>query len=70
MVIFLSQMSNFGGLRESVKYSLNCLETQLSNESPIRPIAGFRLDFTTMLGSLGIMATFTIVLLQYKLDGY
>ncbi len=62
-------MSNFGGLRESVKYQLECLENQLSNESPIRPIAGFRLDFTTMLGSLGVMATFTIVLLQYKLDG-
>ena len=62
-------MSNFGGLRESVKYNLACLENQMSNESPIRPIAGFRLDFTTMLGSLGVLTAFTIVLLQYKLEG-
>jgi len=61
-------MSNFGGLRESVKYSLNCLENQMSNESPIRPIAGYRLDFTTILGSLGLMTTYTIVLLQFKLE--
>jgi hypothetical protein len=62
-------MSNFGELRENIKYKLDCLENQLSNESPIRPIAGFRLDFTTILGSLGVISTFTIVLLQYKLDG-
>ena len=62
-------MSNFGILKETEKYDLTCLENQLSNEheSPIRPIAGFRLDFTTVLGSLGLMTTYTIVLLQFKL---
>ncbi len=60
-------MSNFEVLTESMKYDLACLENQLCNESPIRPIAGFRLDFTTVLASLGLMTTYTIVLLQFKL---
>jgi hypothetical protein len=61
-------VSNFARLRDNAKYNLDCLENQLSIESPIRPIAGFRLDFTTILGSLGLMTAYTIVLLQFKLE--
>jgi hypothetical protein len=33
-----------------------------------RPLKGFRLDFTTVLGIFGLMTTYTIVLLQFKID--
>ena len=61
-------MSNYCILDENTKYQLDCLVDQLGIESPIRPLKGFRLDFSTILASLGLMTTYTIVLLQFKID--
>ena len=62
------QMSNFGKLDDHIRYQLDCLVEQLSTESPIRPMKGFKLDFSTVLGLFGLTTTYTIVLLQFKID--
>jgi hypothetical protein len=61
-------MSNFSNIDEKSKYQLECLEYQLGVESPIRPLNGFRLDFNTILAAVGLMTTYTIVMLQFKMD--
>jgi hypothetical protein len=61
-------MSNFSNIDERSKYQLECLEYQLSIISPIRPLNGFSLDFNTVLAAVGLMTTYTIVLLQFKMD--
>ena len=61
-------MSNFGKLDDKMRYQLDCLAEQLSVESPIRPMRGFKLDFSTVLGLFGLLTTYTIVLLQFKID--
>ena len=61
-------MSNFGKLDDHVRYQLDSLEEQLGVESPIRPMKGFKLDFSTVLGLFGLMATYTIILLQFKIS--
>ncbi len=62
------QMSNFSNIDEKSKYQLECLEYQLGIISPIRPLNGFSLDFNTVLAAVGLMTTYTIVLLQFKMD--
>jgi hypothetical protein len=61
-------MTNFKEIDDHVKYQLDCLAEYLGTESPFRPMQGFRLDFSTILGFLGLMTTYTIVLLQFKIE--
>lgn len=62
------QMSNFESLTENEKYDFGCLLNQLSVETPMRPMNGFQLNFNTILAGLGLLMTYTIVLLQFKID--
>jgi hypothetical protein len=62
------QMTLFKEIDDQTKYKLDCLVDRLAVESPMRPLKGFRLDFSTILASLGLMTTYTIVLLQFKID--
>ena len=61
-------MTNLEVLDDTEKCRIECLLDQLGLESPIRPMKGFRLDFSTILGLFGLMTTYTIVLLQFKMD--
>jgi hypothetical protein len=61
-------MSNFEKFDENIKYQLDCLEHQLGADCPIRPMKGFRLDFSTILALFGLTTTYTIILLQFKMD--
>ncbi len=61
-------MTFFTEIDDKTKYKLDCLVDQFGVESPIRPMKGFRLDFSTILASFGLMTTYTIVLLQFKID--
>ena len=62
------QMSNFAKFDENIKYQLDCLEHQLGADCPMRPMKGFRLDFSTILALFGLTTTYTIILLQFKMD--
>ena len=68
LVGLLSQVSNFSQLQEQEKFELECLQSQLSVETPMKPLNGFELNFNTILVAIGLMTTYTIVLLQFKLD--
>ena len=63
-----SQMTNYEEINDKVRYQLDILADQLGTESPFQPMKGFKLDFTTILGFLGLMTTYTIVLLQFKIE--
>ena len=40
---------------------------QFGQGTPIRPLHGFKLEFSTILGSFGLITTYAIVLLQFKI---
>ena len=61
-------MTHFADLGEDLKNQLDCLLVQLSVETPIRPLKGFLLNFSTILSLFGLMTTYTVVLLQFKID--
>ena len=62
------QISQYYNLSDSAKYELTCLETQIGVEYPIRPLKGFSLNFSSVLASLGLTLTYTVVLLQFKIQ--
>ena len=62
------QMSHFDNLDGKIKCKTDFLLNQLSVESPIRPLKGFKLDFSTILGLFGLMTTYSIVLIQFKIE--
>ena len=61
-------MSHFDTLDGKIKCKTDFLLNQLSVESPIRPLKGFKLDFSTILGIFGLMTTYSIVLIQFKIE--
>ena len=62
------QISNFSGLQEHEKFELECVQDQLSVETAMKPLNSFALNFNTILVAIGLVATYTIVLLQFKID--
>ena len=60
-------MSNISDLSETSRYQLDCLIDQFSVDSPIRPLKGFTLNFSCLLGLLGLTTTYTLVVLQFKM---
>ena len=61
-------MTNISEFDEKEQCQIECLLDQMSVESPMRPIKGFMLNFSTILGIFGLITTYTIVLLQFKMD--
>jgi len=61
-------MSNYSSLTENEMHEFECLLAQMNNETPMRPLNGFQLNFNTVLAGLGLMTTYTIVMLQFKID--
>jgi len=64
----LFQMSNYNSLTENERHEFECLQAQLSVETPMRPLNGFQLNFNSVLIGIGLMTTYTVVLLQFKID--
>ena len=62
------QASKYTSLSDKSKFEISCLVSKLGNVTPLRPMKGFQLKFSTMLGAVGLMTTYTIVLLQFKVD--
>jgi len=61
-------MSNYNYLSEYDRHQFECLTSQLSVETPMRPLNGFQLNFNSVLIGIGLMTTYTVVLLQFKID--
>jgi len=61
-------MTNISEIDENEKCQIDCLLDQMSVESPMQPIKGFMLNFSTILGIFGLITTYTIILLQFKMD--
>jgi hypothetical protein len=40
----------------------------LRNDAPLCPLKGFALNFSMVLGLLGLVATYAIILLQFKME--
>ena len=62
------QISNFSGLQKHEKFELECVQDQVSVETAMKPLNGFALNFNTIMVAIGLVATYTIVLLQFKID--
>ena len=52
---------------EGMKYELDSLEDQLSNETPLKPCDVYVLNRETMNAGLGLLLTYTIVLIQFRI---
>ena len=61
-------MSHNNDLNETEKSDWTCLESQIGIEYPIKPLKGFSLNFASVLATLGLTLTYTVVLLQFKIE--
>lgn len=61
-------MTHFNALNDDLNNQVGHLLDQLSLENPIRPLKGFYLNFSTILGLFGLITTYTIVMLQFKIE--
>ena len=52
---------------ECFKYKLTVLEADLGNPEPLKPLGAFVLDKSAAAASLGLMLTYMLVLMQFKI---
>lgn len=62
-------MTFYRRMSEEDRFSLSCLIDQMSRpEGPIYPLCGFTLGFSTTLSLIGLLITYTVILMQFKLS--
>jgi len=61
-------MSNYKHITDDEKHSFEYLLAKLNVETPMRPLNAFQLNFNSIMIGVGLMTTYTIVLLQFRLD--
>ncbi len=66
MILFF-KIANFEGTDKTMKQRIATLVKMLGQGMPIRPLHGFKLEFSTILGSFGLVTTYTIVMLQFRI---
>ncbi len=55
---------------QCLRYKLGVLEEELGRSEPIRPRGVFALNLETMVGGLGLLLTYSLVLIQFKMSEF